>query len=78
MVILFPAIITVIYFFLSAKKHKENGVKWALTGLIGYILGVSIGMTAIGETFIAVFIGCVVIYLSHVQLLKSAAKKLKQ
>jgi len=74
MIILLPAIITVIFFFLSGKKNKDNGVKWAVVGVIGYILGFSIGMTVIGETFISIFIACATVYLTYIQLSKSALK----
>lgn len=75
MIILLPAIITVIFFFFSGKKRKDNGVKWSVVGLIGYILGFSLGMTIIGETFVSIFIACATVYLSHIQLSRSALKK---
>jgi uncharacterized membrane protein YfcA len=68
MLIILIAIITAIVFFNSGKKNGENGIKWSVTGLIGYILGFAIGMGAIGETFISIFIGCISVYLTHLQL----------
>ncbi|SCN47898.1 hypothetical protein BAZMOX_02007_5 [methanotrophic endosymbiont of Bathymodiolus azoricus (Menez Gwen)] len=75
MLIILIAIITAIVFFNSGKKNGENGengIKWSVTGLIGYILGFAIGMGAIGETFISIFIGCISVYLTHLQLVKMA------
>ncbi len=74
MLIILIAIITVIVFFNSGKKNGENGIKWSVTGLIGYILGFAIGMAVIGETFISIFIGCATVYLTHLQLVKMAHK----
>lgn len=74
MLILFVAIITVIIFFHSAKKNGENGVSWALTGLVGYILGIAMGMILIGETLISTFIGCFVTYVAHKLMVKRAQK----
>jgi len=74
MIILFPAIITVIFFFYSGRSKKENGIKWSIIGLIGYILGFSIGMVTIGETFVSIFIACAIVYLSHGQLSRAALK----
>lgn len=75
MLILWVGIFTVIIFFHSGKKQGENGIKWALVGLIGYILGFAIGMITIGETFISIFIACAIVYLAHRQLSKAALKK---
>jgi len=74
MLIILIAIITAIVFFNSGKKNGENGIKWSVTGLIGYILGFAIGMAVVGETFISIFIGCVTVYLTHLQLVKMAHK----
>jgi len=74
MVILLPAIITVIYFFHSARNNKENGIKWAIVGLIGYILGFAISIIFIGETFISIFIACLIVLFSHSQLVKMSLK----
>jgi len=75
MIILFPAIITVIFFFYSGRSKKENGIKWSIVGLIGYILGFAIGMVTIGETFVSIFIACAVVFLSHAQLSRTALKQ---
>ncbi len=75
MIILWAAIFTVIIFFYSGKNKGENGIKWAIVGLIGYILGFSIGMVAIGETFISIFIACAIAYLANKLLSKAALKK---
>ncbi len=72
MVILWPAIITVILFYHSGKNKNDNGVKWAIVGLIGYILGFSLAIMIIGETFISIFIACVFVYLTHSQLARMA------
>lgn len=74
MIILFPAIVTAIWFFYSGRSKKENGITWSIIGIIGYILGFAIGMVTIGETFVSIFIACVAVYLSHVQLSRSALK----
>jgi len=63
-----------LYFLTRVKKNGENGIKWSVTGLIGYILGFAIGMAVVGETFISIFIGCVSVYLTHLQLVKMAHK----
>lgn len=68
MIILLPAIITVILFYHSGKNNKDNGVKWAIVGLIGYVLGFTLAIMAIGETFISIFIACAVVYFTHTQL----------
>lgn len=74
MIILLPAIITVIYFFHSAKNNRENGIKWAIVGLIGYILGFAIGIVVIGETFVSIFIACATVYFTHLQLSRTSLK----
>ncbi len=74
MLIILTAIITVILFFHSGKNKGENGIKWAVTGLIGYILGFAIGMATVGETLISIFIACILVYLTHKQLSRSAIK----
>ncbi len=74
MIILLPAIITVIFFFYSGRSKKENGIKWSIVGLIGYILGFSISIVTIGETFISILIACVVVVISHIQLSRAALK----
>jgi len=77
MIILLPAIIIVIFFYHSGKNNKDNGVKWSVVGLIGYILGFVLAMMMIGETFIAIFIACVVAYFSHIQLSRMSKKGMK-
>ncbi len=74
MIILLPAIITVLFFYHSAKNNKENGVKWAIVGLIGYILGFSLAILAIGETFVSIFIACAAVYFTHLQLTRASSK----
>ncbi len=74
MIILLPAIIIVIFFYHSGKNKKDNGVKWSIVGLIGYILGFVLAMMMIGETFVSVFIACVVAYFSHFQLSRMSKK----
>ena len=75
MLILWAGIITVIIFFHSGRNKGENGIKWAIVGLIGYVLGFAIGMLAIGETFISIFIACIVVYFAHMLLSKAVLKK---
>ncbi len=75
--ILLPAIISVIFFYYSGKNNKENGIKWAITGLIGYILGFTLAIMIIGETFIAIFVACAAVYITHVQLSRMS-KRTKQ
>jgi len=72
MIIILVAIITAVTFFNSGKQHGENGFKWAVTGIIGYLLGFTLGMAAIGETFISIFIGCATVYFTYFQLIKMA------
>ena len=74
MLIILTAIITVIMFFHSGKNKGENGIKWAVIGLIGYILGFAVGMAFVGETFISVFIACTIVYFTHMQLSRSVLK----
>lgn len=74
MIIILAAIITVITFFHSGRKSHENGIRWAVIGLFGYILGFAIGMIFIGETFISIFIACAIVYFSHIQLSRMALK----
>ncbi|MCK5831483.1 MAG: hypothetical protein KAH20_14405 [Methylococcales bacterium] len=68
MIIILPAIITVIFFYYSGKNKNNKGIKWAVTGLIGYLLGFSLAIMIIGETFVSVFIACAVVYFTHTQL----------
>jgi len=75
MLIILAAFITAIVFYHSGKTNSENGIKWAVTGLFGYILGFAIGMVVIGETFISIFIACLIVYFTHTQLSSMAKKK---
>lgn len=77
MVILWPAIFTTIFFFYSGRNKHENGIKWAIVGLIGYILGFSLSIFFIGETFVSIFVALLVVYFSHSQLSGAAAKTTK-
>lgn len=74
MVILWPAIITVILFYHSGKNNNDNGIKWAIVGFLGYVLGFSLAIMTIGETFIAIFIACAFVYFTHVQLSRMAKR----
>jgi len=74
MIILWPAIITMVFFFHSGRNKHENGIKWAIVGVIGYILGFSLSIFFIGETFISIFIACLVVYFAHTQLSRMAEK----
>ena len=69
------AIVTVVVFYQTGKSNGENGIRWAVTGLVGYVLGFAISMMLIGETFIAIFIACIIVYFTRLQLLKMLAKK---
>ena len=69
------AIVTVVVFYQTGKNNGENGIRWAVIGLVGYILGFAIAMMLIGETFIAILIGCISVYFTRLQLLKMLAKK---
>ncbi|GFO77381.1 hypothetical protein BPLS_P5789 [Bathymodiolus platifrons methanotrophic gill symbiont] len=75
MLIILAAIITVVVFYQTGKKNGENGIRWALIGFFGYVLGYMISWVLIGETFISIFIGCVTVYFSRIQLLKMLARK---
>ncbi|MFW5442831.1 MAG: hypothetical protein ACKE51_00790 [Methylococcaceae bacterium] len=74
MIIILAAIITVVMFYHSGKNKSGTGIKWAIIGLIGFILGFSMGMAFIGETFISVSIGCIIVFLTHTQLARVAEK----
>ncbi len=75
MLILWAGIITVIVFFQSGKNKGENGIKWAMVGLIGYILGFAIGMLVIGETFVSIFIALAFVYFAHKLLSRATLNK---
>jgi len=77
MVIIFPAIFTVIFFYYSGKNKARKGISWAFIGLFGYVLAFSLGMAVIGETFISIFIALATVYLTHVQLTRNALKNRK-
>lgn len=74
MIIILAAIITAIVFYNSGKKKEGKGIKWAITGLFGYVLGFAISIMVIGETFISVFIACGIVYFTHIQLSRMALK----
>ncbi len=69
------AIVTAIVFYQTGKKNGENGIRWAVVGVIGYILGFAIAMLLIGETLISILIACICVHLTRLQLLKMLAKK---
>ena len=69
------AIVTIVVFYQTGKSNGENGIRWAVIGLVGYILGFAIAMTLISETFIAILIACITVYFTRLQLLKMLAKK---
>ena len=69
------AIITAVVFYQTGKKHGENGIRWAIVGVIGYFLGFALAWMLIGETFIAILIACATVYFTRLQLLKMLAKK---
>ncbi len=69
------AIITAVVFYQTGKNNGENGIRWAVIGLVGYILGFAIAWVVIGETFIAILIACMTVYFTRLQLLKMLAKK---
>ncbi len=69
------AIITAVVFYQTGKKHGENGIRWAIVGIVGYMLGFAMAWVLIGETFIAIIIACVTVYFTRLQLLKMLAKK---
>ena len=68
------AIVTAVVFYQTGKSHGENGIRWAVVGLVGYILGFAIAWMIIGETFIAILAACITVYLTRLQLLKMLAK----
>ncbi len=67
-------IATIIIFYQTGKKKGENGIKWAVIGVIGFILGFALSMLIIGETLISIVIACLVVYFTRIQLLKMLAK----
>ena len=69
------AIITVVVFYQTGKSNGENGIRWAVIGLVGYILGFAIAWVVIGETFIAILMASITVYFTRLQLLKMLAKK---
>ena len=69
------AIVTVVVFYQTGKSNGENGIRWAVIGLVGYILGFAIAWVVIGETFIAILVACITVYFTRLQLLKMLAKK---
>ncbi|NOQ63532.1 MAG: hypothetical protein GQ582_03355 [Methyloprofundus sp.] len=69
------AIATIVIFYQTGKKHGENGIRWAIIGFVGYVLGFALSMLLIGETFISIFTACIVVYFTRTQLLRIIAKK---
>ena len=69
------AIAIAIVFYQTGKGHGENGIRWAIVGLIGYFLAFAIAMLLIGETLIAIVLACVAVYFTRLQLLRMLAKK---
>ena len=68
------AIVIVVIFYQTGKNNGENGIRWAVIGLVGYILGFALAWLLIGETFIAILIACISVYFTRLQLLKMLAK----
>ncbi len=69
-------VITVmVIFFQTGKNNGENGFKWAIIGLIGYVLGFALAMTVIGETFIAIATACITVYVTRKQLIKMSINR---
>lgn len=71
------AIATAVIFYQTGKAHGENGIRWAVVGVIGYSLGFALSMLLIGETFISIGVACLVVYFTRIQLLKMLVKKNK-
>jgi len=69
------AIVAAVVFYQTGKSNGENGIRWAVIGLVGYFLGFAIAWMVIGETFIAILIACMTVYFTRLQLLKMLAKK---
>lgn len=74
MLIILAAIVTVVVFYHTGKNNNQNGIKWAIIGFVGYVLGYMVSWIIIGETFISIFIGCATVYFARVQLLKMLTK----
>jgi hypothetical protein len=48
-------ILVIVWFYLSGKKLGENGIKWALIGLVGYWLAWWIGNEMILSALVGMF-----------------------
>ena len=68
------AIVIVVIFYQTGKNNGENGIRWAIIGLVGYVLGFALAWLLIGETFIAILIACITVFFTRLQLLKMLAK----
>lgn len=68
------AIVTAIVFYQTGKNNGENGIRWAVIGMVGYILGFALSWVIIGETFISILVACITVYFTRLQLLKMLAK----
>lgn len=75
MLIILAAIVTVVAFYQTGKNNGENGIRWAVTGFVGYVLGYMVAWVIIGETFISIFAGCITVYFARQQMLKISTKK---
>lgn len=75
MLIILAAIVTVMVFYQTGKKNGENGIRWAVIGFVGYVLGYMAAWVVIGETFISIFIGCITVYFARMRLLKTISGK---
>ena len=69
------AIVTVVVFYQTGKNNGENGIRWAIIGLVGYLLGFALSWMVIGETFISISTACIIVYFTRLQLLKMLARK---
>ncbi|RLA19327.1 MAG: hypothetical protein DRQ62_12055 [Gammaproteobacteria bacterium] len=69
------AIVTVVVFYQTGKNNGENGIRWAVIGLVGYLLGFAITWLVVGETFISILVACITVYFTRLQLLKMRANK---
>ncbi|MGR9071518.1 MAG: hypothetical protein ACU833_00480 [Gammaproteobacteria bacterium] len=50
------AILMIVWFYQTAKKIGENGVKWGITGLIGYYLAVGITHLTVAKPLLDFFL----------------------
>lgn len=75
MLIILAAIVTVVVFYQTGKSNHENGIRWAIIGFVGYVLGYMVAWVLIGETFSSIFIGCITVYFARIRLLKTISGK---